>query len=76
MGKTSTPPEPQQHWLTIQYDPKEDHFLVQGSYSFTRPEINIDGFEAYKKMKLFLECFFHEVEAHKRAERKAKLLPM
>lgn len=61
--------EPQAHWVRIQYDPDGDHFLVDGAYSFTRKEINVDGFEANKKLQMFLEGFFHEVEIIRRKRR-------
>lgn len=70
MAKTSTPPEAKQYWLRLQYDPDQDHFTVEGSLSYTRPEINIDGYETAKKLNLFVEAFMHEVELHRRAARK------
>lgn len=59
----------QVHWIRIQYDPDFDHFLTDGAYSFTRGEINVDGYEANKKLQMFLEAFFHEVEVIRRKKR-------
>lgn len=59
----------QPHWIRIQYDPDQDHYLVDGAYKFTKPEINITSFEANKKLQMFLTAFFHEIELLKRQQR-------
>lgn len=57
------------HWIRIQYDPDQDHYLVDGAYKYTPPELNVDGFEANKKLQMYLTEFFHEVELLRRKRR-------
>lgn len=58
--------------LRIQYDPNFDHFMIDGTHSFTRPILVVDGYEAFRKFMMYFDAFMHEVEATKREARKEK----
>jgi hypothetical protein len=57
--------------LRFIYDPDFDHFMIDGTYSFTRPILVVDGYEAHRKFTMYFEAFMHEVEAIKRAKRQS-----
>lgn len=70
MSKTSVPKNaPQAYWVRIQYSPDEDHYMVEGSHSYMRPALYVDGAEAKKILELYAQGFFHEIELLRRAMR-------
>jgi len=70
MGKTTKPAsEPQEHIIRIKYDPVFDHYMIDGQYTFTRPVMVIDGFEANRILEMYLSAFFHEVNAIRKQAR-------
>lgn len=60
---------PLRHVLTIKYDETFDHFLIQGGYSFVPNVMVIDGYEAAKLFRLYLDQMMHEIEDVRRLKR-------
>lgn len=59
--------------IEMEYDPELDHFYVRGSLPMHRAQFHVTGYKASQVLHLFEQELMHEVEAHKREQRKVKV---
>lgn len=70
MVKASAPDnEPKYFDIRLQYIPEEDLFYIQGSRSYLGKFVCVDGYEASKRLELYLDQLMHEIEIIKRIKR-------
>lgn len=74
MAKASFPEnDPQFFNIQLQYIPEEDLFYINGSRSYLGKFVCVDGYEASKRLELYLDQLMHEIEIIKRIQRDKRI---
>jgi hypothetical protein len=62
------------YWVRLQYDPDQDHFLIDGSFESMRQQAHVTGYKGSQVLHLYEQELMHEIEVLKRQQRKTRAI--